>query len=482
MDSIFEFDIKLPERDSRQLLDHLHRQLHGAILDGRLKPGLKLPPTRAFAKSLGISRNTVVAAYDLLLSEGYLIGKAGSGTFVGEGHAPKAARKPSGSIRYEDKILPFWGKQPEGATGGPTRIEFDFRLGYPDIKQFPHHIWRRLSDRALRNATRSGVMHAEPQGISALREAIVNHASFTRAVASQPDDIIVTNGSQQAFSLLAKIMVDARRTVVAVEDPGYRPARAAFESAGALIIPIPVDEEGMVVAKLPPKVDIVYVTPTHQSPLGVTMSSARRAALLAFAHTHGAVIVEDDYDSEFRYSGRPLDALQTLDRAGAVFYVGTFTKSLLPSLRLGFVVSPPWAKAALIEAKRITDGQCSALVQETLAAFILEGHLARYVRKMRNLYASRNAATLQSLRRHVSDWLEPIPSSAGLHVSALFKTPMNSERIVARAASARIAIENLDRFAMSTPRQSGVAFGFGNIELDRIDDGVARLAAILKSV
>jgi GntR family transcriptional regulator / MocR family aminotransferase len=481
MDHIFELDISLPDKDSRQLLEQLHRQLHAAILDGRLKAGFRLPPTREFSKSLGISRNTVVAAYDLLLSEGYLSGRTGSGTFVSDirGNTPK---KPVKQANYADKLAPFWRNTPKPRTAAAAvKIQFDFRFGYPDIRHFPHHVWRRLSDRALRNATRSGVVHASPEGLPMLREAIVKHVSFSRAVACEPDDIVVTNGSQQAFALLAQILVVPGRTVIAVEDPGYRPARAVFEAAGAKLIPVPVDVAGMVTSKLPRKADIVYTTPTHQSPLGVTMSAARRAELLAYAQACGAVIIEDDYDSEYRFAGRPLDALQTLDRIGCVFYVGTFTKSLLPSLKLGFMVAPSWAWPALTEAKRLQDGQCAALLQETLAAFILEGHLARYVRKMRGIYAGRNQATLDALHRHCAKWLEPLPSSAGLHVAALFKQPMDAARIVAEAAAVNIAIEDLDRFAMSANGQCGLAFGFGNIDAARIGEGVARLANILQA-
>jgi GntR family transcriptional regulator / MocR family aminotransferase len=480
MDPIFELAINLPGRDSRQLLDHLHRQLRTAILDGRLKPGLRLPPTRSLADSLAVSRNTVVAAYDLLLSEGYLTGRPGCGTFVSALHQSRSGARANG-VNYEDRLVPFWKKQAPPQPEEPkTPVAFDFRFGYPDIKQFPHHIWRRLSDRTLRQATRLGAVYSTPEGMKVLREAIVGHVSFSRAVACQAEDIVVTNGSQQAFALLARILVHPGRTLVAVEEPGYRPARAAFESLGAKIKPVPVDSEGLIVARLPRNTDIIYVTPTHQSPLGVTLSGARRAELLAYARTHGSIVIEDDYDSEFRYGARPLDALQTLDRSGSVFYVGTFTKSLLPSLRLGFVVAPPWAASALIAAKRITDGQCAALVQETLAAFISEGHLARYVRKMRNIYAARSAATLSALERHCAEYLEPIPSSAGIHISAFFRKPVRVQEIVTGAASVGIAIEDLDRFSTSAVSKSGLAFGFGNLDLREIDEGIGRLADVIR--
>jgi GntR family transcriptional regulator / MocR family aminotransferase len=480
MKNVFELAISLPDRDSRRLQHDLHRQLRSAIVEGRLQSGLRLPPTRALATSLGISRNTVVAAYDLLLSEGYLFGKAGSGTFVTKLHGSETPSKKSSDAAMDGRLAPYWRKQIFARPALIAAPQFDFRFGYPDVRHFPYNIWRRLSDRVLRQTTRSGAIYSDPEGLPILREAIVHHVSFSRAVSCQADEIIVTSGSQQAFSLIARVLVEAGQSVVAVEEPGYPPARAAFEAAGAKLRHVPVDEEGLIVERLPRNSNIICVTPTHQSPLGVTMSARRRAALLAFARNNKAVIVEDDYDSEYRYGGRPLDAMQTLDRDGSVFYIGTFTKSLLPSLRLAFVVAPPWARTALVAAKRITDGQCPALVQETLAAFILEGHLARYVRKMRNVYAGRHEAILVALDRHCADWLAPLPSSAGLHIAARFRKTLSAQAIVKSAAASSIQIEDLDRFAVQQPAYSGLAFGFGSMEASRINEGVNRLTKIIR--
>jgi GntR family transcriptional regulator/MocR family aminotransferase len=482
MEPLFELGISLPPRGSRDRLRGLHRELKAAILNGRLQPELRLPATRALASALGVSRNTVVAAYDLLLSEGYLVARPGSGTYVANvRRPPPGSRTQTNDRAAERRLNAFWRARPTAlppAPGGSS--PFDFRLGLPDKAAFPFHIWRRLSARALRGLSKAPAAYAEPEGRQDLRAAIAKHISFARAVSCRADDIVVTGGAQQAFDLLARILVTAGRTMVAVEDPGYPPLRAAFAAAGAGIVGIPVDGEGLMVDRLPPRTRVVCVTPSHQFPLGTAMSARRRAALLDFAQARDAVIVEDDYDGEFRFGGRPLDALQTLDHAESVFYVGTFSKSLFPALRLGFVVAPPWARRALIAAKQSSDWHGPVLAQDTLAAFIAEGHLARHVRKMRRVYGERRALLLQALDRYFGDRLEPIPADTGLHLAARLRAPLRADALAARAADSGIRIQSLDRYATRKPVPNGLAFGFGMIGADRIDEAIRRLARAVR--
>ena len=479
MDPILPFDIRLPPEGSRDLLRALHRQLRAAILDGRLQPGLRLPATRALADGLGVSRNTAVAAYDLLLSEGYLAARPGAGTYVADVLRRPKRSEPAAAPGADRRLNVLWRTPPAvSPPTSPPTYRFDLRVGLPDTSGFPFHVWRRLSARALRKVSRAPAAYADPQGRRTLRAAIAQHVSFARAVACQPDDIVVTSGAQQAFDLLARILVTPGRTAVAIEEPGYPPMRAAFAAAGARIAAVAVDGEGLMVDSLPTDVRVICVTPSHQYPSGVAMSPRRRAALLDAAQARGAVVIEDDYDSEFRFAGRPLDALQTLDRTGCVFYVGTFSKSLFPALRLGFVAAPSWARSALVTAKQIADWHAPVLAQDTLAAFITEGHLARHVRKMRKIYDERRTVLLRALSRHWGERLEPIPSDAGLHLSARLVAAIPADPLIAKAAQAGIGLYALGGRTTARPRPNGLVFGYGMIVAGRIDEAIRQLARL----
>jgi GntR family transcriptional regulator/MocR family aminotransferase len=484
MEPLLPIGIQLPERGRRTLLHDLHRQLRSAIVEGRLRPGLRLPSTRSIAEGYGVSRNTAVAAYDLLLSEGYIVARRGSGTEVAV-TLPKAPSIPAiGKARSSrtQRVAPFWrSARTLSNESAPPAPRWAFRLGVPDAESFPTEIWRRLSIRESLSLRTTGSLEMDLQGRRALREAIARHVSFTRAVACVPEDIIVTAGAQQAFDLLARACVTPRRTCVALEDPGYPPLRTAFEAAGGKVVATPVDHDGLIVDKLPRDAHIVCVTPSHQFPLGCVLSTQRRAALLNFARTRNAVIIEDDYDGEFRYTDRPLDALQTLDRQESVFYVGTFSKSILPTLRLGYIVAPPWARPPLLAAKAVSGGPCCGLTQDILASLITGGHLARHVRKMQQVYRDRRQLLVDTLVRDLSRWLEPMPSAAGLHVAAALKVPLNDKAIEAAALREGIGVRALSAFSSRRSPPSGLAFGFGAIKDSDIAEGLAALSHVLAS-
>jgi GntR family transcriptional regulator/MocR family aminotransferase len=477
MDPALPFPISLPPEGSRTLLRALHEQLRTAILDGRLQPGLQLPATRALADAYGVSRNTAVAAYDLLLSEGYLVTRPRSGAYVADVLPQLRNRKASSADQAIDRRLSaFWRAPPEIMPAEMrSTARFDFRLGVSDKRHFPFEIWRRLSTRAMRAFATQAPAYSGPYGRHGLRDAIAKHVSFARAVACRADDIVVTAGSQQAFDLLARILITPGRTVVAIENPGYPALRAALAAIGARIAPVPVDGEGMIVQKLPADAHVICVTPSHQFPLGTAMSMRRRAALLEFAQARNAIVIEDDYDGEFRFGGRPLDALQSLDRTQAVFYIGTFSKSLFPGIRLGFVVAPPWAQRALAVAKQCADMHCAVLEQDTLAAFISEGHMARHVRRMRPIYGARLNLLLTCLRRDYGRWLEPIPSIAGLHVAALAKSSLDMGAIAERARELDVGVYPLRPYYFGGPAKQGLVFGYGAIEEGAIVEGLSRL-------
>ena len=466
---MFELALSLPSRGSRQLLRALHSQLRAAIVDGRLKPGLRLPPTREMAAIYRVSRNTVVAAYDLLLTEGYLTAQRGAGTFVAAALPRKRDAKRAPAVPGTDRRLGAFWRTAAPVVASPTgpAPSLDFRMGTPDIKAFPFEIWRRLYGRALRAMAKTPPRVEDPQGRERLRVAISQHVSFTRAVACGPEDIVVTSGAQQAFDLLARVLVAPARTTVAVENPGYPPARFALAAAGARVAPVPVDSEGMVVSKLPRQARVVCVTPSHQFPLGCVLSTERRVALLELARSQGAVIIEDDYDGEFRFSGRPLDALQTLDRDERVFYVGTFSKSLFPAIRVGFIVAPSWARPALVAARQVVEGPHSVVSQEALADFIVEGHLTRHVRKMRRVYAERRGTLLEGLAQ--MSWLEPVPSAAGLHVAAFTRGGLDADALQARAREQGVGIRSIRSFYAGRGGRGGLAFGLGPISQREIE-------------
>jgi GntR family transcriptional regulator/MocR family aminotransferase len=314
-----------------------------------------------------------------------------------------------------------------------------------------------------------------------LREAIAGHVAFVRAVVCGADDLVITSGAQQAFDLLARLLVTPGQTRVAVEDPGYPPTRAVFTAAGAKVVPIPVDSEGLRVDRLPNDVKVISVTPSHQSPTGVMMSPARRAALLARAHALDAVVIEDDYDGEFLYDTRAHDALQTLDREGRVFYVSTFSKSLFPSLRKGFVVAPAWAREALVDIKHATDSHTDAVAQATLATFISEGHLARHIRRMRPIYAQRRRALENGAQEYWADYMEIIPGNAGLHLSTQILEPGMSRRISECAVEHLPGALSLAAYSAGGPKRHGLCIGYGGVEVDQIASAVRALGAAMRT-
>ena len=483
MEPLLALPIGLPVRGSRLLLRDLHRQLRTAITIGRLRPGARLPSTRALASSCGVSRNTAVAAYELLLSEGYVVARSGSGTRVADSLplSLRATRQVTGG--RDRRLNKAWrSKETRDSAHQRVAAAFSFQIGTPDLRSFPAEAWRLLSNRVLRKARARPALLADPQGQELLRREIARYVAFSRAVSCEAEDIIVTAGAQQAFGLLARVLVTPGRTTVAVEEPGYTPLRASFSAAGAKVSGVAVDADGLAVERLPPQARVICVTPSHQFPLGSVMSSRRRSELLDFAQAHRAVIIEDDYDGEFRFANRPLDALQTLDQAASVFYVGTFSKSLHPGLRLGYIVAPAWARAAIVAAKALADGSCCTLTQDTLAAMIAEGHLGRHVRKMHRTYSGRRDALLKGLRDECGTWLDPIPSAAGLHIAAVLKMPLDEAAILAEARRVDVQVHALGAQYARRPLKRGLLFGYGAIEENAVAEGLGRLRRVLRHV
>ncbi|MEU7872762.1 PLP-dependent aminotransferase family protein [Dactylosporangium sp. NPDC049140] len=448
--------------------DRIYRQLRDAILDGRLRPGERVPPSRELARDLSVARNTVAAAYDRLVGDGFLAGRAGAGTFVAyRGEPAPSRRAPVGPLRPSRRF--------SGVLGDVASVpgaRFDLRIGHPDASLFPLGTWRRL----LARSVRASADYDAPSGFMPLRAAISRHIGLSRSVRAAPGDVLVTAGAQQAIDLVARVLLEPG-AVVAVEEPGYRPVRQLFQSHGARVAGVPVDADGIVVGAIPASARLVYVTPSHQHPLGTAMSLARRSALLAWAQEHRAAIVEDDYDSEFRYSDRPLEPLQSLDRAGRVIYVGSFSKTLLPSLRLGFLVAPEALRPALRTARKLTDWHGEHAAQAALAAFIDEGRLRRHLRTVSRVYAARHELVLRAAAGPLAPWFATVPSSAGLHLALRCHGPLDVDALVRDLRARDVAVEPLSNF-YAEPRctpDPGLAIGFGAIASADLPEALTRL-------
>lgn len=485
MKSLFEIALTPKQPGTRRAARTVIEDLKRAIEDGRLAAGARLPAARDAQAIFGISRNTLVDVYEKLAAEGYVVARDRSGTFVA-GRVKRNRRTPNVTPRHQlndfwlradvQQSLNFWR---EGApTGSRNTVVAEFRPAVIDQRLFPFDIFRRIAAHHFRQLQRRPMRNKSPQrnqGSYPLRKTISDHVRAARAIVCEPDDVLVTSGAQQAFDLLARALVRAGETVVAFEDPGYPPMRVPFAAAGARMVPVTVDREGLVVDDIPRDANIICVCPSHQFPLGIAMSDRRKRALIKFARQHGAVIVEDDYDGEFRYDGGPLQALHMSDASELVFYVGTFSKCMLPSLRLGFLVAPQWAIPTLTAAKNATDWHCSVPLQLTVASFISEGHLTRHVRKMRRVYRERNDFLVKALHKGFGDWLQPLPSRHGLHIGAFVRGHIDVHSIEATVNERGVMMHSFDRYSIQGKAPPGFVFGYGDARVTEIRKGLAVL-------
>jgi GntR family transcriptional regulator/MocR family aminotransferase len=484
-----DLDPDAPAPLYRQLYDGLR----GAILDGRLASGARLPSSRLLAADLGVGRNTVLSAYEQLAAEGYLEGQVGAGTRVAAvlpdrllevGRSATPARR---ARTVEADALSERGKQLSSIRRIAPRYERGegraFQHGLPAIDQFPAALWSRMLARRARDP-RNGLFGYETgEGFRPLREAIAAHAGAARGVVCSADQVIVTTGAQAALDLAARMVVDPGDAVW-LEDPGYLGARGAFLGAGARIVPVPVDGEGIDVEAgiaMEAKPRLVYVTPSHQFPLGVTLSLQRRLALLEFARARSAWILEDDYDSEYRYTGRPVAAMQGLDRSGRVLYMGTFAKTLFPSLKIGYLIVPDALVDAFRTAIRITGHVPAPAIQSALADFIGEGHYGTHVRRMRAIYAGRRACLIEAVETELGDFLEAAPGDGGMQMAAYLRGETDDRRAASVAADAGIHVTALSTYYLAETHKSGLYMGFAAIPENQIVKAARRLAAAFKT-
>jgi GntR family transcriptional regulator / MocR family aminotransferase len=483
--------IAIDRTQSGSLQTQIFDQVRDAILTARLVPGTKLPATRVLASELEVSRNTILGAFERLHSEGYIEGSVGSGTRVSkvlpEDLLSARARAQSESQpdrrqqggKLSQLSLNISGSSARHSVRG-TRA---FRPGLPDLEHFPFQLWSRLIAKFWRHPPRDILVSGDLGGYLPLRESIAAYLGAVRGVRCSVEQIIITSGAQQALDLTARCVIDPGDDVW-VENPGYEGLRGTLLAAGAKIAHVPVDDDGLSVCagrKLAPDAVLAAVTPSHQYPLGVTMSLSRRLELLDWAAEAGAWVLEDDYDSEFRYGGKPLSALQGLDETGRVIYVGTFSKVLFPSLRLGYLVVPEPLLDGFLRLRGSVDDQPALALQPALHAFIEGGHFASHIRRLRRLYEDRQNLLVTALNKEADGMLNATPHDAGMHLVASIdrKLGLSDKEASTRAASAGLIAPALSDFYNGPTKAAGLTLGYAGLTEREIKRDVKRLVTAL---
>ena len=480
--------IALDNNTAIPLHQQLYEELRRAILSGRLLPRQRIPSTRSLAKSLGISRTTVTSCYEQLLSEGYLETIVGSGTYV-------CAQLPDDLLHstpvesVQKTVLPiqlskYAARLADMDTSlmSEPDLQISFRYGRPAFDHFPMQTWRKLLSRHCRENSTWLDYATDALGYKPLREAIARYLSRSRAVQCEPEQVIITNGTQQALYLIMRLSIELG-DAIALEDPGYLSARRIFLSQGAKLLPIRVDESGLVVKDLAKyaneSIKLVYVTPSHQFPTGSILSLPRRLELLAWAQQNSAMIIEDDYDSEYRYGDRPIPALQGLAQTDLVLYIGTFSKVLFPSLRIGYLVLPQSFISLFARAKWLSDRSLPSLEQQVLTDFIEQGHIDRHIRKMRSLYDLRRQALVQALKTNFGEKAKILGEKAGLHLMVRLQTHLTDKEIIQRAARVGVGMMSAQPSYLNANCAGEFIFGYSELRQEQIQQGISRLAQVL---
>lgn len=477
-----QFVIPLTKR-GEPLSRQLYLWFRNAALSGSLAAGERLPSSRELAEQLGISRTVVIMAYEQLLAEGFVVGRHGSGTYIAEGLAAREEHKEHhGTTRI--KLSPYG----DYAASALPRINvprpqskslrYDFSYRSSPLEGFPLSAWQRTMGRRARRAPTQAHQYGSAEGKLGLREAIASHLRRSRAVVCDPSQIVIVNGSQQALDLAARVLLAPGDRVV-IENPHYQGAREIFRAAGARLHPVPVDRDGLVVERLPPQAKLAFVTPSHQFPTGAVLTLPRRLALLAWAKRAGAVIVEDDYDGEFRYEGQPLESMQGLDKDGRVIYVGTFSRTIFPALRIGYLIAPDSLISAFTGAKWLADRHTSTLEQETLAEFIASGAYERYLRRARKANARRREILLSAIDEHLAGRVTITGQNSGAHIVLWPKRHLSEESVMTRAAEIGVGIYGTSHYFYSGSQRTGLLLGYAHMREADIKEGIRRLATVL---
>ena len=480
-------DLPLQQPDGgEELWRWLYKEIRVAILEGRLASGTRLPSTRDLARQYQLSRGTVVAAFRQLQDDGLIRTEIGSGSYVELDTPERAFPIDRGTDRQPSKRVNL-SRQAQilleelRISSGYRVAGKAFRSCEPALDLFPRDLWARVSSRVIRRAPLSLYTYGSAAGYQPLRRAVAEYVGGSRGVVCAPEQVLITAGAQQAFNLIARVLLNPGDEVW-VEDPGYDGVGYAFRAAGAKIVPVPLDSAGLNVARarqLSPKARMAYVTPANQFPMGITMSPERRNELLGWAAASDAWIVEDEFDAEYRYTGEPVPALQGQDRAGSVLYVGTFSKVLFGSLRLGFLVLPPQLVDPFLSFHFATDRQVSALDQAILSEFITEGHFGHHLRRMRQAYAERAEILAEATSRHLAGLITLAPAQAGMRTIGWLPAEM-PDHIAARKARAHgLEVADLSSFSLRHPAESGLVLGFASCNERVLFNGARTLAQAL---
>jgi GntR family transcriptional regulator/MocR family aminotransferase len=483
----FQDLVLAPRKDGQEMWRWLYTELRSAIIDGRLKSGARLPSTRNLAAQYGLARGTVVMAFQQLQAEGFVSSEVSAGTFVvpAPGWEMTSPTKQRSSRQLISRAT--ISKRTQGLLKTTFFLPASHSIGKafrgyePAIDLFPVELWARIAARVYRKAPRSLYGQGDAGGYPPLRRAIAEYVGQSRGVRCSAEQIIVTSGAQQALDLSARVLLDPGDEVW-MEDPGYPGAFQAFQGAGASVIPIPVDGDGIDVAraiKLSPAARVVYVTPANQFPLGTVMSAERRVKLLSWAARAGAWIIEDEYDAEYRYSGKPIASLHSLDRSGSVIYVGTFTKMLFNALRIGFIVVPERLVEAFRIARSFIDRHAPTLDQAVLTEFINEGHFGHHVRKMRQIYSDRSQLLTEEANRRLSGLLDVENAQSGMCTVAWIKTRVTEMVVTRRAEQLGLEVVPISSFVSKYEQKPALFLGFAGCNASEIKRGVSVLEAVL---
>ena len=480
--------INIRKTKGNTIHQQLYEQLKKAIHEGMLTPGERLPSSRELSAELKISRNAVLQVFEQLIMEGFFEGKTGSGTFVGKsvaGFSRSKSRRAGPNADTTPIIRQFNHAGLNNAfrhSNNATEPMLPFQQSVPLISEFPFAAWGRVGAAVHRKMHLLHLAYDDVQGYFPLRKAIADHLRISRSIKCDPGQILIVNGTRQALHLAAEMLIN-KGDQCWIEDPGYPGAVSAVERFGGQVCPIPVISTGadidFAIAHYP-KAKLAYVTPSHQFPMGNTMALSERIKLLNWAQEHQMWIIEDDYDSEFRYDGRPIPALQGMDKHGSVIYSGTFSKVLLPAIRLGYLVFPSEAMARrFANGKSIIDGQCNVVTQAIVSDFITQGHFSRHIRRMKLLYKKNQDELVALIKRHLKDQLVPVPVEAGMHFIAWLPEGLDAGIIANEALQQNVIVHPVSQYSISTIQRNGLLLGFAGFSFKEMETAVLILKNVL---